>query len=34
MIEIRITQKAKTELIKVLEHFNAGSVRLIQQGFG
>ena len=34
MIEITITETAKIELSKVLRHFNAKSVRLIQQGFG
>ena len=34
MIEIAITQKAKTELLKVLAQAGAKSVRLIQQGFG
>ena len=34
MIEITITQTAKIELFKVLRHFNAKSIRLIQQGFG
>lgn len=34
MIEITITQQAKTELFKVLEHFKAKSVRLTQQGYG
>lgn len=34
MIEIKITEKARTELLQVLEHFNAGSIRLITQGFG
>ncbi len=34
MIDITITQTAKIELFKVLERFNAKSVRLIQQGFG
>lgn len=34
MIEITITETAKIELFKVLEHFNAKSVRLTQQGFG
>jgi hypothetical protein len=34
MIEIKITETAKIELFKVLERFNARSVRLVQQGFG
>ena len=34
MIEIKITEKAKTELFKVISRFNARSVRLMQQGFG
>lgn len=34
MIEIRITETAKIELFKVLRHFEAKSIRLIQQGFG
>jgi hypothetical protein len=34
MIDITITETAKIELFKVLEHFNAKSVRLVQQGFG
>ena len=34
MIEIKITETAKSELFKVLERFNAQSVRLVQQGFG
>lgn len=34
MIEIAITETAKIELVKVLKHLNAKSVRLIRQGFG
>ncbi len=34
MIEITMTEIAKMELLKVLRHFGAKSVRLIQQGFG
>jgi hypothetical protein len=34
MIEITITETAKIELLKVLRHFNAQSVRLMHQGFG
>lgn len=34
MIEITITETAKIELLKVLERFNAKTVRLIRQGFG
>jgi hypothetical protein len=34
MIDITITETAKEELFKVLRHFNARSIRLIQQGFG
>lgn len=34
MIEITVTEKAKAELVKVLESFNAKTVRLIRQGFG
>ncbi len=34
MIEITITETAKIELLKVLERFNAKTVRLIRKGFG
>ena len=34
MIEITITQTAKTELLKVLERFDAKSIRLTQKGQG
>ncbi len=34
MIDITITETAKNELIKVLERFEAKSVRLVQQGLG
>ena len=34
MIEITITDTAKTELVKVLTQFAARSVRLIEQGYG
>ena len=34
MIEITITQKAKDELLAVLERFQSRSVRLIRQGYG
>ncbi len=34
MIELTITDTAKTELRKVLKNFSAKTVRLIQQGFG
>jgi hypothetical protein len=34
MIEIMITETAKTELLKVLSNFDAQSIRLIQQGYG
>lgn len=34
MIEITMTEKATTELLKVMKQFSAQSIRLIQQGFG
>ena len=34
MIEITITETAKIELLKVLGHFDAQSIRLTQQGYG
>ncbi len=34
MIEITITEKAKTERLKVIESFNVRTIRLIRQGFG
>lgn len=34
MIEITMTETAKIELLKVLEHFSAKTVRLFQQGYG
>ena len=34
MIEIRLTETAKTELLKVLKNGSAKAIRLIQQGFG
>jgi hypothetical protein len=34
MIEITLTDKARLELFKVIRHFDAKSIRLIQQGFG
>jgi hypothetical protein len=34
MIEITMTEKAKAELILVLERFNAETIRLTQQGYG
>ena len=34
MIEISMTETAKIELLKVLKHAAAKSVRIIEQGFG
>ncbi len=34
MIEITITEKAKNELLKVLQRFDSKSLRLIHQGHG
>lgn len=34
MIELTMTETAKAELLKVLKHFSAKTVRLVQQGFG
>lgn len=34
MIQITITETAKTELFKVLKRYDAKSIRLVQQGFG
>lgn len=34
MIEITMTETAKTELLKVLANVSAKSIRLINQGFG
>ncbi len=34
MIEITVTEPAKIELLKILKHFSAKTIRLIQQGYG
>jgi len=34
MIEITVTESAKTELLKVLRSAAAESIRIIQKGFG
>jgi hypothetical protein len=34
MIEITMTETAKIELLKILEHFSNKTIRLIQQGDG
>jgi hypothetical protein len=34
MIEITLSEKAKTELLKVLKYVSSKSIRLIQQGYG
>jgi hypothetical protein len=34
MIELTMTETARTELLKVLQNIPARSIRLIRQGFG
>jgi hypothetical protein len=34
MIEITMTETARIELLKIVEHFSGKAIRLMQQGYG